>query len=82
MTARYDLSTVSSPQSFSFSQQGSRIINKHTLHKDALDANANKSAIQQCNKVLKKYPDNELAKVCAVFYDLMMVGWAYVFCVL
>lgn len=48
-------------------------INTHPLHKDALDANANKSAIQQCNKVLKKYPDNELAKVCAMC-ALRMVG--------
>lgn len=55
------------------------LTNTHPLHKDALDANANKSAIQQCNKVLKKYPDNELAKVWAVYHDLMMVGWAYVF---
>ena len=29
---------------------------------DALDSNSNKSAVQACNKILKKHPDLELVK--------------------
>lgn len=42
-------------------------------HLNVLDASANKSAIQQCNEVLKKY----LAKVWA--YACFVDGWTYAF---
>ena len=32
---------------------------------DAIDTGSNKSALLACNKLLKKYPKNDLLKVCS-----------------
>jgi len=47
--------------------------NSKNLTTDALDTGSNKSALVSCNKLLKKYPQNELIKVLLPHCDLQVV---------